>query len=81
MLKFMLAQYIKVYSYILLRLDYYVPNADYEMLYPMSPSYLRFSLSSFIILFKKCITSPIFLLFERYICFSTAHVIIENWQT
>ena len=81
MLKLMLAQSIKVYSYILLRLYYYVCNADYEMLYPMSPSYLKFSLPSFIIPFKKCITSPIFLLFERYICFSTADVIIENWQT
>ena len=81
MLKFMLAQSIKVYSYILLGLDYYVCNADYEMLYRISPSYLKFSLPSFIIPFKKCITSPIFLLFERYICFSTADVIIENWQT
>ena len=67
MLKLMLAQSIKVYSYTLLRLDYYVCNADYEMLYPMSPSCLKFSLPSFIIPFKKCITSPIFLLFERYI--------------
>ena len=43
MLKIMLAQSIKGCSYILLGLDYYVCNADYEMLYSMSPSYLKFS--------------------------------------
>ena len=36
------------------RLDYYVCNAGYEMLYPMFQSYLKFSAPSFIIPFKKC---------------------------
>ena len=53
MLKIMLAQSIKAYSYIPARLDYYVCNAGYEMLYPMFPSYLKFSPPSFIIPFKK----------------------------
>ena len=50
------------------------------MPYPMYPSYLKFSPPSFIIPFKKCNLFS-HLLFERYIYFSTAHVIIENWQT